>query len=160
MTPQSPVIRQASQADIPAVLAIERASETAPHWSEAEYLKIVRGEGPVARCFFVAERVEIVGFAVGMVADGAGELESVAVDLAARRQGVGRELCRAVLAWCRVRGATVVDLEVRAASVGPRRLYAELGFIEMGLRRGYYEAPPDDAVAMRLPCASRYPGDV
>ena len=71
----------------------------APHWGEAEYAAIVAmGMGGVRRCLLVAE-VEggLVGFAVGKVigmgTESVAELESVAVEVAARRIGVGQGAC-------------------------------------------------------------------
>jgi len=43
-----------------------------------------------------------------------------------------------------------VELEVRAGSLGARRLYEGLGFVEVGRRVRYYDEPVDDAVLMRL----------
>jgi ribosomal-protein-alanine N-acetyltransferase len=144
-------IRPATAEDLARVLEIESACETAPHWSEAEYRRIVSGEGSVRRCLRVAGLAEsVIGFAVGAVVAGVGELESVAVHPAIRRCGAGTALCAAVLAWCRAEGAEAVELEVRAASDAARRLYEGLGWIETGRRRAYYEAPADDAVLMRL----------
>jgi ribosomal protein S18 acetylase RimI-like enzyme len=79
-----------------------------------------------------------------------GELESVAVEAQWQRRGVGVALCRTVLDWCRGQRATQVELEVRAGSLGAQRMYARLGFVEVGLRPGYYDHPPEDAVLMRV----------
>jgi ribosomal-protein-alanine N-acetyltransferase len=144
-------VRHAGEGDLRRVVEIERACETAPHWGVGEYRMILEGGGSVLRCLLVAEAARgVVGFAVGMVVGEVGELESVAVDAAARRCGVGAALCGAVIAWCRANGVREVELEVRAASVGVRRLYEGMGFIEGGRRRKYYEQPEDDAVLMRL----------
>jgi ribosomal-protein-alanine N-acetyltransferase len=144
-------VLHATVGDLAQVFAIDRESETAPHWSEAEYARIVEGSGAVRRCLLVAEDAgTVAGYAVGMALAGVGELETVAVRVGARRQGVGRALCAAVLAWCRAEGAGSVELEVRAASAGARRLYEGLGFRLEGMRRGYYAAPMDDAALMRL----------
>jgi ribosomal-protein-alanine N-acetyltransferase len=67
-----------------------------------------------------------------------------------QRRGVGEALCRAVLDWCRGEGAEEAELEVRAGSLGARRLYERLGFVEVGRRPGYYENPAEDAVLMRV----------
>jgi len=91
----------------------------------------------------------VVGFAVGKVAAGVGELESVAVAGEARRQGVGRALCVAVMGWCREQGAGTMELEVRAGSVGAIGLYEVLGFVKVGTRRGYYREPVEDALLMQ-----------
>lgn len=147
----SVVVRAAGVADLKGVVALERGADEAPHWSEAEYAAIVRG-GAVRRCLFVAEAEGgLVGFAVGKVIDASvAELESVAVRAEVRRRGVGRALCGAVTEWCRAEGTAALELEVRAASAGAIALYAGLGFVEVGLRRGYYTAPMEDAVLMRL----------
>jgi N6-L-threonylcarbamoyladenine synthase len=66
----------------------------------------------------------------------------VGVDPAWRRRGVATALVRA----CLVR-ASVVHLEVRASNAAARRLYAGLGFDEVGLRARYYD-DGDDAVLL------------
>ena len=93
----------------------------------------------------------LLGFAVGKVIGfGLGELESVAVDSAARRKGVGRALCEAVIDWCRGQGAEGMELEVRAGSAGAIALYSGLGFVVVGRRKGYYREPVEDALLMKL----------
>jgi ribosomal-protein-alanine N-acetyltransferase len=156
-------IRVGASSDLAGVVSLERAVSEAPHWTEAEYAGIVRlqDDGHVAqqskgvrRCLVVAEvEGRVAGFAVGKVI-GAGrdclaELESVVVDAAARRGGVGRALFEAVMDWCRRQGATAIELEVRAGSVAVA-LYLRLGFETVGRRGAYYQAPVEDALLMRL----------
>jgi [ribosomal protein S18]-alanine N-acetyltransferase len=157
-------VRAASDADIAEVIAMERTIAEAPHWAEAEYAAIINPDKNVGgtikrcaikRCLFVAEaESRLLGFAVGKVLDSGdermAELESVAVEKAARRGGVGRALCGAVIAWSRSQGAAALELEVRAGSEGAIALYAGQGFVVVGRRRGYYREPPEDAVMMRL----------
>jgi ribosomal-protein-alanine N-acetyltransferase len=140
-------------------MRLERETVEAPHWAEAEYVAIVDSggfsDGAVTRRLFVAEReAGLLGFGVGKVlvsdAVSLGELESVAVDVSARRSGVGRTLCEAVVRWCRERGATEVELEVRAGSAGAIALYRGLGFVAVGERAGYYRDPVEDALLMQL----------
>jgi ribosomal-protein-alanine N-acetyltransferase len=156
-------VRAAGAADVVRVLALERGIVEAPHWAEAEYAAILNADGdierPVRRCLFVAEmESRLMGFAVGKVigsaAGGAADLESVAVDAAARRIGVGRAVCGAVVAWCRAQGARALELEVRAGSRGAIAMYAGLGFVVTGRRGAYYREPVEDAVLMRLDLAS------
>jgi [ribosomal protein S18]-alanine N-acetyltransferase len=148
-------VREAGAADLAGVLALERDVAEAPHWAEAMYREIVL-EGGVRRCLFVAEAEGLLlGFAVGAVmgSGDSAELESVAVRGEAQRRGVGRALCDAVADWCRLQGATALELEVRAASAGAIALYGGMGFATVGRRRGYYREPVDDAVLMRLKLA-------
>lgn len=143
-------VRAAVMRDLTAVVALERSVAEAPHWAERDYAEIVAGSG-VRRCLFVAETEEaLVGFAVGKVIADVGELESVVVHVDSRRTGVGKALCIAVVDWCHAHGASAVELEVRATSLAALALYGSLGFERVGLRRGYYREPTDDAVLMRL----------
>ena len=151
-------VRVAAAGDVVGVVALERAIAEAPHWSEGEYAAMVsvnEAGSAVRRCLFVAEAEgRLLGFAVGKVigSSGAGlaELESVAVEAAARRGGVGRALCAAVAGWCRERGAAALELEVRVGSAGAIALYSGLGFVVAGRRVGYYRSPAEDALLMRL----------
>jgi ribosomal-protein-alanine N-acetyltransferase len=152
-------VRPAGAADLADVVRIERAAAEAPHWTAEVYAAMVMGEAEAAvqRCLIVAEMDGVVGFAAAKVLrlgqSAVAELESVAVAEEMRRQGVGRALCAAAMAWCREQGAGVVELEVRASSgvaSGAIALYTALGFIETGQRRMYYRHPIEDALLMAL----------
>jgi [ribosomal protein S18]-alanine N-acetyltransferase len=151
-------IRVVEAADVAGVVALERGIVEAPHWAEGEYAAMVRADnagGAVRRGFFVAEgEGRLLGFAVGKVigsaAESVAELETVAVEVAARRGGIGNALCVAVADWCRTQGARALELEVRAGSAGAIALYAGLGFVVVGRRVGYYREPVEDALLMRL----------
>jgi ribosomal-protein-alanine N-acetyltransferase len=87
---------------------------------------------------------EPVGFlAYRKVAEGEYEILNLAVDPAARRQGVGRRLVEAAIAlggrWF---------LEVRESNIAARRLYDECGFRPAGRRPRYYSNPPEDAIVL------------
>lgn len=147
------IVRRGGVGDVGAVVALERGVAEAPHWGEGEYRALFAAElgAEVRRVLFVAEVAgEVVGFAVGKMVAGVGELESVVVAGASRRGGVGRGLCEAVVGWCREAGTEAVELEVRAGSLGAIALYEGLGFVRVGVRRGYYREPVEDAVLMRL----------
>jgi ribosomal-protein-alanine N-acetyltransferase len=145
------LIRRASPADLEALLAIERTSAEAPHWSHSQWLAALSPDEGTAslRASFVAERHRaIIGFAVSSHAGEVAELESVVVSESARREGVGKALCREVMDWSRKSGATDLELEVRASSDGALALYRSLGFVEQARRRDYYRNPTEDAVLM------------
>jgi ribosomal-protein-alanine N-acetyltransferase len=151
-------IRPGGAVDLEAVIRLERATAEAPHWAESEYAAMLVPASGAVRRFFVAEgELGVIGFAVGKVigigSESSAELESVAVAASARRAGVGRALCAAVIDWCLAQGAQAIELEVRAASSGAIALYSGLGFVVEGRRPGYYREPMDDAVLMRLKLA-------
>jgi ribosomal-protein-alanine N-acetyltransferase len=142
------VVREAVAEDLAEILAVERATREAPHWSEAVWQSALAGDG-VQRHVFVAEIAErLVGFVVVGLVAGVAELESVAVALDVRRAGLGRALCVRAMEWARCEGAVEMELEVRASSAAARALYASLGFREQGVRAKYYCDPADDAVLM------------
>ncbi len=98
----------------------------------------------------------LAGFAVGKIvmAAASAELESVVVRVSARRTGQGAALCSAVIEWCRSQGVASIELEVRSANIAAKGLYERFGFVEEGVRRGYYRDPEDDALLMRLNLAA------
>lgn len=151
MKPAAWRVRPASSADLEAIFALEQACAEAPHWSRAAWLAALSQEPPAvpARVVFVADnKLALLGFAVGICAGRFAELESVAVSAPARRQGVGKALCRQIIDWSKQVGAHTVELEVRASSEGALALYRSLGFQEQGRRPGYYRNPTEDAVLM------------
>jgi ribosomal-protein-alanine N-acetyltransferase len=144
-------VRRALPADLEAILAMEQACDEAPHWSRASWLEALSNEERTepARASFVAESNQgIIGFSVVSCMGKLAELESIAVSIPARCQGVGRALCRQGMDWSRNRGAGTIELEVRGSSNGALALYRVLGFVEQGRRRGYYQHPTEDAVLM------------
>lgn len=158
MTPPQVQLRPGSSSDFVAIVNLERSTANAPHWAPATYVTILGAEASPQRRLIVAEASgSIVGFAVGLLqpasddAPCAAELESVAVAASARRAGIGRALCTAVIHWARSSGASEVILEVRATGAAAIALYSSLGFKQAGRRRRYYRDPSDDALIMRLP---------
>lgn len=91
----------------------------------------------------------LVGWAGVMVAADSAEVLTVGVIPAARRQGLAIELLDGLLAEARERGAVEVFLEVRVDNEAARMLYEHEGFVQVGLRPGYYDHGRVDAVVMR-----------
>ncbi|MGA7159254.1 MAG: ribosomal protein S18-alanine N-acetyltransferase [Acidobacteriaceae bacterium] len=144
-------IRHALTSDTPAILHIEQACPEAPHWSEASWREVLankENQQPARAAFVAEDPTGVLGFAVATCTKDLSELETVAVSPPARRQGIGQALIQAAAEWSRKRGAMSMELEVRASSHGAQSLYRSLGFVEQGIRRGYYRDPSEDAVLM------------
>lgn len=90
------------------------------------------------------------GFVLARVAADEAEILSIAVMPKARQAGLGRTLLTAAMAEARARGAAAMFLEVAAANVAARALYAQAGFRDVGTRPNYY---PGGAVALVLRAA-------
>ncbi len=69
-----------------------------------------------------------------------------------RGRGIGRRLLRHVIARAGALGCERILLEVRESNAPARRLYESEGFVQVGLRRGYYPGAGgrEDACVMVL----------
>jgi ribosomal-protein-alanine N-acetyltransferase len=134
--------------DVPAVGAIERTAYAFP-WSEGIFRDCLR-VGYLCR---VAEvDGEIVSY--GIVAMGAGEAHilNLCVSDKYRSRGVGRQMLMLLLERSRQAGMTEAFLEVRPSNPLAIALYQSVGFVQVGLRRGYYQAADgrEDALVLKL----------
>jgi ribosomal-protein-alanine N-acetyltransferase len=138
-------LRSASPADGPVLEAVERAAAHRP-WTRDAIDRHLAEDGP--RGLVALEQGRVVGHLLGAVAADEAELHTLAVHPTARRKGIGASLLRAAEAAWRDAGATAAWLEVRADNAPARALYLRAGWVETGVRRGYY-ADGCDGVVMR-----------
>ena len=148
-------LRDMRREDLPAVLDIERRSFAQP-WSRAFFEKELAT--PFARLVVAVEeavpRSEVIGYTCRWRVTDEVHLLNVAVHPERRGLGHGRALVAGVVGEAEAARARVVYLEVRAGNVIARRLYRQLGFKDLGVRRGYY-GPGQDAIVMELRLGSR-----
>ena len=148
-------LRDMRREDLPAVLDIERRSFAQP-WSRAFFEKELAT--PFARLVVAVEeavpRPQVIGYTCRWRVTDEVHLLNVAVHPERRGLGHGRALVGAVIAEAEVARTRVVYLEVRAGNVIARRLYRQLGFKDLGVRRGYY-GPGQDAIVMELRLGGR-----
>ncbi len=139
-------LRQMETADLPQVVAIERASFTLP-WSEGSFRSDLTSN-TAARLVVAEQEGRVIGY-VGywMIVDEA-HISTLAVAPDDRRRGIGRTLLRAAWISARAEGAQQMTLEVRASNHAAQDLYRSLGFSEVGRRRRYYQDNLEDAVLM------------
>lgn len=133
-------------ADLPSLLAIERASFTTP-WTEANFRHEI-ANNPLAWNIVAKSGGELVGFACAYVVADELMINDIAVREASRRQGVGSALLRHFLDGGRRRGCLTATLEVRPSNAPARGLYAAFGFVVRGVRRGYYADTGEDALLL------------
>ena len=145
------MVRLALPRDIGAVDVIERACFSDP-WSQqalAEELERSTSYFLVAVAGADSADETVVGYAIAHAAADEAEVANVAVAPSHRGQGIGAMLVRGVMDHVRGAGALDCWLEVRASNTGARRLYAQLGFDDVGVRKRYYARPEEDAIVMR-----------
>ena len=134
--------------DVPAVAAVERASYPFP-WSEGIFRDCLR-VGYLCR---VADLDgEVVAY--GVVAMGAGEAHilNLCVRGDLRGRNIGRQMLMLLIERSRQAGMEAVFLEVRPSNPHAIALYQSVGFGQVGLRKGYYQAADgrEDALVLKL----------
>jgi ribosomal-protein-alanine N-acetyltransferase len=135
-------------ADLSVVAEIERASYPFP-WSVGIFRDCLR-VGYVCRIVEIGS--VIIGYGILSVGAGEAHILNVCVREPFRCRGIGRLTLEDLLARARAGGATEAFLEVRPSNVGAIRLYQSMGFKQVGLRRGYYQADNgrEDAAVLSL----------
>jgi [ribosomal protein S18]-alanine N-acetyltransferase len=130
-------VRRGVAADLPEVGRILEQTPEAAQWT------------PEGFDFFVAEAGgAIAGFLVWrFTAPDEVEILNLAVDPPKRRSGFAKALISALQ---RATHQPTLFLEVRESNSAARALYSQAGFLEAGVRQGYYQRPQEAAIVMRL----------
>ena len=128
------------------MMALDRASEAAAHWSEQRYQELFRegADDSFRRLVLVAESApelgsmtgtgkSVLGFLVAQHLSPEWELENIVVASAARRMGIGRQFVEALLEEARrVQSESLLSesvfLEVRESNTAARALYETTAF--------------------------------
>jgi [ribosomal protein S18]-alanine N-acetyltransferase len=150
-------LRVMTPADIDAVLLLEHDLFGEEAWSR-QMLEGELAEQPRSRYYLVAlDDGMISGYAGLMVAGAQADVLTIAVAADHWGQGMGSALLEALLAEAARRGSTEVFLEVRTDNTRAQHLYRRYGFVEIGLRKGYYQPSGADALVMRRDCRGGRP---
>lgn len=140
--------RAMTPGDVPGVAAVERTSYTFP-WSEGIFRDCLR-VGYLCRVADVDG--EIVAY--GIVAMGAGEAHILNLCVRSDLQGrsIGRQMLMLLLERSRQAGMIDTFLEVRPSNLHAIALYQSVGFVQVGVRKGYYQAEGgrEDALVLKL----------
>ncbi|MDR0293516.1 MAG: ribosomal protein S18-alanine N-acetyltransferase [Oscillospiraceae bacterium] len=140
-------IRPLSPFDAAEMAELEKRCFSLP-WSLASVKAELRN--PIARYIGAFEYGKLAGYAgIQIVAD-EGYITNVASAPESRRRGIAGTLLRLLLEAAGEYGLRFVTLEVREGNAAARALYEKHGFTEAGRRRGYYDAPKEDAILMTI----------
>jgi ribosomal-protein-alanine acetyltransferase len=132
--------------DIPSMIALERESPSAAHWSVDSYRQAFE-QGIAVRIVLVADdEGSIRGFLIARTAGEECELENIVVASSGQRCGIGSKLMQELIVLAGVQGASRILLEVRESNVAARSLYENNGFTSSGRRKSYFTDPAEDAV--------------
>lgn len=143
------IIRTADQRDIDDIVRIENACFSVPWSFDAIEQEIC--ENKLAKFFIACDGEDnIVGYiGIWTLLDEC-QINKVAVLPEKRKLGIGKAILNHVLKLTRAQGIKSWYLEVRESNIAAQALYKSAGFSSVGIRKGYYATPVEDAVLMNL----------
>ncbi len=141
--------RTMTAADLPAVIAIERACYEFP-WTEGNFRDCLRTG---YYCCLITRDGDIAGYSILSVAAGEAHVLNLCIRDELQGHGLGRLMLEHLFDYARQAGAGWILLEVRMSNSSALALYRAMGFVEIGLRRGYYPGAQarEDAVVLSCP---------
>jgi len=147
--------RPMQPSDLGAVYAIETAAYLFP-WTQGNFTDCLETG---YRCEVMLESGVVVGYSIlAMMVDEA-HILNCCVAPSYQGRGLGRQMMQHLINRLPQMRLPSLLLEVRSSNTAAIHLYADLGFLEIGRRRGYYPAPAEaggreDALVMRYTAGS------
>ena len=137
------VYRRMTLEDVPQVHEIELKTFHTP-WSYQSFVDEMT-TNKCARYIVAEEDGKILGYAGAWLIFDEGHITNIAVDEAYRGRGVGAGVTKALMQYAANMGVQYMTLEVRRSNTVAQNLYKKMGFIELGVRKRYYEDNGEDA---------------
>ena len=136
--------------DLACVLEIEHLSFPNP-WHESTFRGEIQNRPISFPLVIVHETLgRVIGYIIFWAIGEDVQINNIAVHPDFRRLGIGERALRHAIAEVKFRGARLITLEVRPSNTAAMTLYKKLGFKLMGIRKGYYTLPPEDAIVLGL----------
>lgn len=140
-------IRKGSDLDVEAIMAIQEAcyGGKAP-WSRLVVYNEI--QSPYSFFLLAASHGEPVAFIAVSLKRGQMHITNVATKPAYQKQGLASFLIESVADIGRQLDQRMMSLEVRVSNTGAIRLYKQLGFKEIYVKKRYYQDNGEDALEM------------
>ena len=134
MFPEPYQLRPMHQLDVEKVIAIETMAYSHP-WTAGNFYDCLKSN--YHACVLEAGE-ELIGYAVMSIAAGEAHVLNICIRPASQKQGLGRALLHVLEDEARTRYVDMMLLEVRTSNHAAIKLYASMGFNELGCRKNYY----------------------
>jgi [ribosomal protein S18]-alanine N-acetyltransferase len=121
-------------------------------WGEHEFERLISASNAFGDAALDGRKRTLLGFILSRVAADEAEVLTVVVAAAARKRGIGRQLLTSHIARLRNNKVRTLFLEVGETNTAARKLYENVGFVEVGRRKNYYrtDKPSEQIAALVL----------
>ena len=133
--------------DIPSLVKIEEEEFSTP-FKEKDFLSIYESE--ISSVLVAKSGDTVLGYVSFTVIIDECQIINFATKNEFKRHGVGKSVMKSLIAHCKELGVTKYFLEVRVSNQAAISLYEKFGFVRVGISKGHFSAPREDAVLMNL----------
>lgn len=140
-------IHDARPSDVAKIAALERECFSMP-WPEEIITSQLSGPGKIMLA--AEEEGAFAGYMGLQYVLDEGYISNVCTAPEHRRRGVASALIDEMISRAAALELAFLSLEVRASNSPAIALYRGKGFVDVGVRPGYYEKPAEDAIIMNL----------
>ncbi len=139
------VFRPMRKSDLRAVAAIEQSAYEFP-WEPSTFKDCLG----VYYCWVGEKAGQVVAYGIVTVGAGESHVLNICISPAMQGRGYGRRMMEKLMEVAKKNRAEMMILEVRPSNTRAVELYRDLGFNEIGTRKGYYPAAKgrEDALVM------------
>ena len=139
-------LRPMRKSDVKAIAAIEESAYEFP-WEPNTFKDCLS----VGYCCWVGEKLgQVVAYGIVTVGAGESHILNVCISPDMQGRGFGRRMMLKLMEVAKSHKAEMMILEVRPSNTKAIELYRDIGFNEIGTRKGYYPAHNgrEDAIVM------------
>lgn len=141
------MIREMTIDDLDQVMIIEKESFN-EHWKRKDFEYEI-SENAFSNMVVYEKENKILGILGYYILFDDAQITTIATLKEARGQGIATELMEYLIEDCNKKQCSVLSLEVRKSNSKAQNLYKKFEFIEMNIRKGYYEDGEDALFMMK-----------
>ncbi len=140
-------IRKMTFDDLAGITEIEEEIFSVP-WSKQMFEQEIKNH--YAFVIINEENNDLIGYVCGWKILDEFTITNIGIARAFQKKGYGRSLVRFIINALIKEKCFKFFLEVRSSNIPAIRLYETFGFKSAGIRKNYYQHPPEDAIMMKL----------
>ena len=141
------MIRKMTLSDLDEIMEIEKEAFN-DHWKRSDF-EYELTENDFAHMVVFEEENKVIGMLGYYILFDDAQITTIAVRENCRGKRIASQLMEYLIEDCNRKGCSVLSLEVRKSNHKAINLYNKFEFVEMNIRKGYYEDGEDAIFMMR-----------